>query len=450
MSTNETQETIDTNEMQDIKRERRRKRRQRNQFLAISVVAAIVVVIAGLGIFGYMKLRNIQTENEHKEEVADKLDELTADEPDVPVISEPDVDVEVEIPEVDPVEEELKTMISEMSIEDKVAGLFFVTPEAITRVSSAVQAGNGTKEALEEFPVGGLIYFKNNIRSEEQIKTMIENTKSYSANRVFIGVNEEGGSVSSVASKLKVTKVDTAETLGKNATTDTTYTTGKTIGTYLSDLGFNVNFAPVADVAVDPENTLLGDRSFGSDSAKVGEHVGAMVNGLEEVGVSACVKAFPGMGAANKDPEDGFSTTERTLEEMRSAEFVSFKAAIEQDADFIMVSNVAAPNVIGGEYLPSCMSKIMVNDILREELGYDGVLITAPLNEAAVTEYYTSGDAVIEALNAGVDMFLMPENFEEAYYALLAEVLEGNVDESRIDESLLRIYKIKYADMWTE
>lgn len=439
---------MSTNEIQDINRENRRKRRRRNRFLSIVVVILVVALIAGVGVFGYMKLSEYQKENEHKDEVAEKLEELTGDETEVPVISEPDV--EIEVPKADPLEEALKAQIAEMNIEDKVAGLFFVTPESITGVGTAVQAGNGTREALEEFPVGGIIYFKKNIQNEEQIKEMIANTQTYSTKRIFIGVNEEGGSVSSVSAKLDVQDVDTAGTLGKNETTDATYEAGKTIGTYLKELGFNVNFAPVADVITDSDNKLLGDRSFGSDATKVASHVAAMVKGIEETGVSACVKGFPGIGSANKDPEDGLSITERTLEEMRTAEFEGFKAAIAEGADFIMVSNVAAPNLIGGEYLPSCLSKGVVKDILREELGYEGIVITSPLNEVAVTDYYTSGDAAIMAIAAGADMILMPSNFEEAYYALLAAVLEGTISEERIDESLLRIYKVKYADMDVE
>lgn len=454
METNETVEindaveTDDTDDNEDIKREKRRKRRMRNKFFAIMAVVLLVALIAAIGVLIYIKIDEIKTESEHQSDVEEKLEELTGDETEIPVISEPDVMVEV--PEVDPLEDALKAQIAEMTIEDKVAGLFFVTPESITGVGTAVQAGNGTKEALEEFPVGGIIYFKKNIQSEEQIKEMIANTQSYSENRLFFGVNEEGGSVSSVSSKLDVADVETAETLGQNQTTDATYETGKTIGAYLSELGFNVNFAPVADVETDAENDLLGDRSYGSDAGLVASHVSAMVKGLEETGVSACVKGFPGIGSANKDPEDGLAITERTLEEMQSTEFLGFQAAIAENADFIMVSNVTAPQLVGGEYIPSCMSKDIVNGILREQLGYEGIIITSPLNEVAITDYYTSSEATIMAIEAGADMILMPDSFEEAYYGLLAEVLEGNISEERIDESLLRIYKVKYADALVE
>lgn len=439
---------MSTNETQDINREKRRKRRVRNRFLSIMVVVLLVAVIAGLGGLGYMKLSGLKQSKDHDDKVTEKLEELTGDETEIPVISEPDTTVSA--PQVDPLEEALKAQIAEMTVEEKVAGMFFVTPESITGVSVAVQAGNGTKEALDKFPVGGIIYFKKNIQSEEQIKEMLANTSSYSTNRIFLGVNEEGGNVSSVSSKLDVTKIDNAATLGKNETTDATYEAGKTVGTYLQELGFNVNFAPVADVKTDSGNTLLGDRSFGSDAGVVANHVAAMVKGIEETGISACVKGFPGIGSANKDPEDGLSITERTLDEMRSTEFEGFKAAITENADFIMVSNVAAPALTGGEYIPSCLSKDVVNGVLREELGYEGIIITSPLNEVAVTDYYTSGDAAVMAVSAGADMILMPDNFEEAYYALLAAVLNNTISEDRIDESLLRIYKVKYADMLVE
>lgn len=445
----ETEENVEVETEVDEKRQKRKKRRQRNKFLAVMTVVVLAMLIVCLGVFAYIKIDEMQKKNDHQEDVTEKLEELTEDEPEVPVISEPDV--EVVVPEVDPLEEALKAQIAEMPIEDKVAGLFFVTPESITGVGTAIRAGDGTKTALEKFPVGGIIYFKKNIQNEEQIKEMLTNTQGYTENRLFFGVNEEGGSVSSVSAKLDVADVETAEILGQNADTSATYETGKTIGAYLKDIGFNVNFAPVADVVTDSENELLGDRSYGSDAANVAKHVSAMVKGLEENGISACVKGFPGIGSANKDPEDGLAITERTLEEMRSAEFLGFQAAIAENADFIMVSNVTAPALVeGGVYIPSCLSKDVIKNVLREELGYEGIIITSPLNEKSVTEYYTSGEATIMAVQAGADMILMPDNFEEAYYALLAEVLEGKISEERIDESLLRIYKVKYADLVVE
>lgn len=443
---------MDTNQIQDIdqdlKRAKRRRRRRLNRLMAIMVIVILVALIALLGVFAYMKIDEIQKENKRQDDVTEKLEELTGTETEVPVITQPDNTVSV--PEVDPLEEALKAQIAEMTVEDKVAGLFFVTPESITGVGTAIKAGDGTKAALEEFKVGGIIYFKKNIQNAEQIKEMITTTQSFSETRLFFGVNEEGGDVSSVAAKVDVADVETAGTLGQNIATDATYETGKTIGSYLKELGFNVNFAPVADVKTDAENKLLGDRSYGSEATNVAAHVGAMVKGLEESGVSAGVKAFPGIGSANKDPEDGLAITERTLEEMQSTEFLSFQSAITENADFIMVSNVAAPNLIDGAYTPSCLDKTIVKNILREQLGYEGIIITAPLNELAITDYYTASEATVMAIKAGADMILMPASFEEAYYGLLAEVLDGNISEERIEESLLRIYKVKYADLVVE
>ena len=442
-----TEDRMDTNEVQDLNREKRRKRRRINRFLSIMVVVAFVAVIAVLGVFIYMKIAEMQKGSQHQSDVTEKLEELTGDETEVPVVSAPDV--EVVVPQVDLLEEALKAMIAEMPVEDKVAGLFFVTPESITGVGTAVKAGDGTKKALEENKVGGIIYSKKNIQNKEQITEMLATTQSYSETKLFFGINEEGA-VSNLAGKVDVADVEKASVLGENTVTDATYETGKTIGTYLKEIGFNVNFAPVADVKTDADNKLLGDRSFGADANNVASHVAAMVKGLEETGVSAAVKEFPGIGSANKDPEEGLSITERTLEEMQNAEFVSFQAAIAENADFIMVSNVAAPSLIGGLYTPSCLEKTIVKDILREQLGYEGIIITAPLNETAITEYYTSSEATVMAIYAGVDMILMPASYEEAYFGLLAEVLEGNISEERIDESLLRIYKVKYADMVVE
>lgn len=425
----------------DERREKRRKRRIRNRLLSILVVILFVAAIAGGSVSIYFAVSARQAEKQHEDEIASALEELTENETETPVITEP------EVPEVvtDALDEYVDGKIAEMPLEDKVAGLFFITPEALTGVNTATQAGNGTQTALSEHAVGGLIYFKKNITSESQIAEMLEKTQSFSKYELFFGVNEEGGSVSSVASSLKVDDVATAAELGSAGDPGTAYSAGYTIGIYLKDLGFNVDFAPVADVKTDAANTLLGDRSFGSDALVVGEMAASMVSGIQDVGISACVKSFPGMGSASADPAVELSTTERTLDEMRATEFVAFQTTIDMGTQFVMVSNVAAPSILG-DYTPCSMSKDMITDTLRGELGFDGIVITAPLNEMAITEYYTSAEVSVNAIKAGADMILMPENFEEAYNALLTAVQDGTISEERINESLHRIYRVKYAD----
>lgn len=338
----------------------------------------------------------------------------------------------------------VKKYYSEMPIEDKVAGLFMVTPESVTGVTVATQAGEGTQEALKQYAVGGLIYFGQNIKDKEQITEMLSSTTTKSNYPIFLGVDEEGGDISRVAnSGIDVTKVDDMAAIGAGGDASSAFNAGETIGSYLKEIGFNVDFAPVADVTQEGVESALGNRSFGSDPQTVGEMVSNAVNGLEGTGISACLKHFPGLGSTTADTHDGRVEIDKTIEELRAADFVPFSAGIEAGADFVMVSHATVPAI--DEELPSSLSKKVITDTLRGELGFEGVVITDALDMTAITEYYTSEEAAVMAIEAGADMLLMPDDFEAAYNAVLAAVQDGSLSEERIDESLDRIYRVKCA-----
>ena len=339
-----------------------------------------------------------------------------------------------------PLDEIVAARIAEMPLEDKVAALFMVTPEQLTGVDSVTKAGDTTKAALNEYKVGGLVYTERNITGGDQLKELLANTALIDQT-LFLAVNEEGGENSAVASKLSVTEVpDMASVSG----TDGAHEAGSNIGAYLAEYGFNLNLAPVADVKV-LEDSVLGNRSFGSDPAQVGEMAAAYVSGLTEMGVSACVKTFPGLGAVTKSTADGMADTERSQADMTGAEFPAYQSAIAAGSEFVMVGTISAPGLTGGDNTPCCLSSSVVG-MLRNELGYDGIIITGALDETAIKDYYTSADAAEKALKAGVDMIYMPEDFKDAYAGLLQAVESGSLEESRIDESLMRIYRVKYKD----
>ena len=170
-----------------------------------------------------------------------------------------------------------------------------------------------------------------------------------------------------------------------------------------------------------------------------------VVNGIEEADVSSCLKHFPGLGSTSADTHDGRVELDKTLDDLRASDFVPFQQGIEAGADFVMVSHVTAP-ALDEDSVPSSLSGKVITDILRGELGFEGVVITDALDMDSITEYYTPGEAAVMAVEAGADMLLMPEDFEEAYQAVLDAVQEGRISEERIDESLERIYRVKCAD----
>ncbi len=425
-----------------LKRMRRRKRRIRNQILAYGIIVVVIGVILAGGFLGGRSLLHSYQEKKQEKELAAKMEEMENEpQDDTEVMIETPEEEEV-VEEVSPLDEIVNARIAEMPLEDKVAALFMVTPEQLTGVSGVTKAGDTTKKALEEYKVGGIIYTADNIKDEDQLKELLGNTALIDQT-LFLAVNEEGGENSIVGGKLSVDEVLDMETVGANGDSTNAYQAGATTGAYLASYGFNLNLAPVADVKIS-EESVLGSRSFGTDAETVGQMAASYVQGLTENGVSACVKTFPGLGGVTESTADGMADTERTQSDMESSEFIAYRAAIEAGSEFVMVGTISAPNLTG-DNTPCCLSKVAV-DLLRDNLGFDGIVLTGALNETAVTDYHTASEAAEKAIKAGADMIYMPENFKEAYEGLLAAVQNGDIEESRIDESLLRIYRVKYKD----
>lgn len=427
------------------RREFRRKRRIRNQLIAYISSAVILAGIIGGAIFGIHKAVVAINDKRHTKELQDQLAELAASESEPVAVEAPESAGSTDIGEErSQLDEIVDNCIAEMTLNEKVAGLFIVTPDALTGANPAVMAGDTTREKLNQYAVGGLIYFEQNIKDAAQLKEMISGTNSYTKYPLFIGVDEEGGTVSRVAGKGLADNVGSMAEIGDAGDVAQAKEAGSSIAAYLSEFGFNLDFAPVADVVMD-ENAVIGERSFGGNGGEVGMMVAAVVEGLQEGGVSACLKHFPGLGSSIEDTHDAMVVSEQELEDFESSEFLSFQAGIDAGADMVMVSHLSVPAIIG-DNTPGSLSDKMITEILRGQLGYEGVVITDALNMGAITEYYSSGDAAVKAIQAGADMLLMPENFEEAYDALLQAVNDGTISEERIDESLRRIYRIKRRD----
>ncbi|MGN1146867.1 MAG: glycoside hydrolase family 3 N-terminal domain-containing protein [Lachnospiraceae bacterium] len=429
------------------KREERRRRRKRNQLMAYVTMIVIVLLVAAGVVSTVLYIGKLEKEKQdNTAAMAENIDNIIETEETL-VKPEPTETVPELTPE-EKLDEIIDAAIEVMPIEDKVAGLFIVTPESITGVNTAIKAGDGTKEALSKWAVGGLIYFEKNMKSPEQITEMISNSSLYSRYPLFICVEEEGGSVSRVAEAGLAENVGDVQTIGATADPAQAYAAGATVAGYLQGYGFNVDLAPVADIN-NAEGSVVGNRSYGSDSSVVASMTASMVQGLEENGVSACMKHFPGIGSCSEDANAGLAVTDRTAEQFRAEEFTVFTTGIDAGVDFIMVSNVAVP-AFTGDNTPCTMSKEVVTDILREELGFNGVIISDSMNMKAITEYYEADEAAILALKAGCDMILMPDDFEKAYNGVLEAVQNGTISEERINDSLRRIYRIKYADKLAE
>lgn len=339
--------------------------------------------------------------------------------------------------------------IGAMTLEQKVAQLFIVTPEALVEgVSQVTQAGDMTREGVTAHPVGGIVYFAQNLLDPEQTTTMLANVKQFYADAgnvaPFIAVDEEGGTVVRVADNeaFGAQDVGDASALGSAGDTEAAKRTAEQIADYLMPLGFNLDFAPVADV-VDPlRSDTMGLRSFSSDAAVAADMVRAEVEGFRDKKMLCCAKHFPGIGAAAGDSHEGAITIEATNEELETVDLVPFRAAIEAGVPMIMVGHVSLPNIVG-DSTPAPLSSAVVQGMLRDSLGYTGIIVTDSLSMGAITDYYTPAEAAVAALKAGCDIPLMPERLDEAYQGVLSAVQVGELTEERLDESLTRILTAK-------
>lgn len=434
-------------------REERRLRRRkdtRDAVVVLIVFAMIVALVVAGAVFGISKLmsgRNHTPVNGNAG--ADTQATETQETESIPQTEEPEATEVQTQTVVDPLVEQAAQIVSGMTLEEKVAQMFFITPEALTGYGQVTVAGDATNEAYQKYPVGGLIYNSQNLVDIDQTKTMMAKMQQYADSRislpVFLGVDEEGGSVTRIASNeaYGLTNVDNMSDIGATGDTQNAYQAGVTIGTYLSDLGFNLDFAPVADVLT-VSDSVIGNRSFGTDSELVASMALSELQGLESMGIQGVVKHFPGHGGVSGDSHSGAVSTDKSLEELFASELVPFQRAIDGGAQFLMVGHIAAPNVTGDD-TPASLSKVMITDVLRTQMGYQGVVITGAMNMTAITANHAADEAAVLAVNAGADMILMPEDFGKAYNGVIDAVNNGTIEEYRINEAVVRIVKAKLA-----
>lgn len=338
-----------------------------------------------------------------------------------------------------------RDIMAEMTLEQKICQMFIVTPEQLTGISPMQEVGSGTRSAILRHPVGGIVYFAQNLASREQITAMIANTQVYSLEAcgvgLFTAVDEEGGTVARCAQKLGTASFSDMAFYGEENSYDTAYGIGRAIGIDLHKLGFNVDFAPVADVNIDPANEL-GSRIFSGDPYVVANMVSGVASGLQDNGVCAVLKHFPGLGAESGNTHSDASVViDRSTEQLKNTEFVPFRAAIKAGAGFVMVGHQTVTGF--GDGLPADLSSIAVTDMLRGELGFDGIAVTDSHMMNTISAVYGADTAAVMSINAGIDMILMPADLDKAVQGVINAVNSGEIPVSRIDQSVYRILRQK-------
>lgn len=343
-------------------------------------------------------------------------------------------------PTPDPVLTRAEELLAGMSLREKLCQLMIVRPEVLTGESPVTAAGETTRLALEQYPVGGLIYSVDNLVTQEQTREMIENTQSYSKIPLIISADEEGGNVGRLMYKLGTTFIHSMYSY-KDMGEDTAYQNALTIGTDMVSCLFNTDFAPVADVWTNPANTVIGDRAYSDEFGQASELVAAAVRGFTESGVICCVKHFPGHGDTSTDTHEGAAVVDKSLEELRGGEFLPFEAGIEAGVDMVMVGHITVTAV---DDEPATISHEVITGLLREELGWDGVVVTDSLDMGALAGYEI-GEVCVKYLKAGGDIMLGIPDLAAALTALETAVTEGRLTEQRIDESALRVLMLKLS-----
>lgn len=360
---------------------------------------------------------------------------VTLPDPDADVTSTPEP-----TPTPDPVKVRAEELLSGMTLREKLCQLMIVRPEVLTGESPVTAAGETTRLALETYPVGGLIYSVDNLVTQEQTREMITNTQSYSKLPLFISADEEGGNVGRLMYKLGTTWVNSMYSY-KDEGADTAYSNAKTIGTDMVSCLFNTDFAPVADVWTNPDNTVIGDRAYSDDFEQAAELVAAAVRGFTDAGVICCLKHFPGHGDTSTDTHEGAAVVSKSLDELRAGEFLPFVSGIEAGADMVMIGHITVTSV---DPEPATISKAIITDVLRGELGWDGVVISDSLDMGALAGY-DNGEVCMKFLEAGGDILLGIPDIETALTSLEAAVTDGRLTESRIDESVQRVLELKIS-----
>lgn len=335
-------------------------------------------------------------------------------------------------------------ILSSMTLEEKLWQLFFVAPEALTGEEAVTESSDALTQALAEKPVGGVILFARNLISREQTMALLADVQSASRLAPFLGVDEEGGTVSRVGanSAMGVTRLQDMSVYGASGDASALYGDLYNLAQSLNTLGFNVDFAPVADVTTGSDENPMKLRSFSSDPERCASMVSVSVGALQDGGVAACLKHFPGYGTATADDHNGSVSLDRTLEQLEQTEFVPFSAGIGKGAYFVMVSHLSVPAVTGDD-TPADLSEKLVTELLRNTLHFQNVVITDAHNMGSIAQNYTPAEAAVAALRAGVDMILMPQDLQGAYDGVTKAIADGVLTEDRIDRSVLRILNVK-------
>lgn len=337
-------------------------------------------------------------------------------------------------PGVDPIQKQ----INGMTLDEKIGQMIISGVDGYT-------LGPNTTKLIKDYHVGGFIILGENVKNTNQLLSLVNSLKTTNKSNsipLFLGIDEEGGRITRMPHEFN--RFPTNQTIGEVNNGTLSYQIGSLLSDELNAFGLNMDFAPVLDINSNPNNPVIGDRSFGTSPQVVSKLGIQTMKGIQSGNIISVVKHFPGHGDTSVDSHKGLPTVNNTMARLESFELVPFQQAIENHADGVMIAHILLPK-IDAQY-PSSMSKAIITDMLRKDLNFDGVVFTDDMTMGAITKNFNISDAAVKSVQAGTDIILVCNLYSNeiaVIQGIKEAVQKGELSEERINQSVYRILKLK-------
>ena len=351
--------------------------------------------------------------------------------------AEPPAPVETAEPTPEPTPDPAEQLLADMTLREKLCQLLVVQPQMLTGEKTVTAVDDALIAALKEYPVGGFLLAAAHMKTADQLSALTRDL-SRAAPGAILAVDEEGGRVGRLMYSVGTTKLQSMYSY-KDEGTKTAYKNAWILAQDLQSFGFNTDFAPVADVWTVKGNAAIGDRAYSDDYDEAAELIASAVKGFHDGGTLCCLKHFPGHGSTATDSHEEAAVVQKDLATLKKEDLKPFVSGIEAGADMVMVGHITVPEI---DDQPASQSKKIMTDLLRRDLGFEGVIITDGLQMAAAGGI-PDGEKALRCLNAGADLLLEIADIPGTVETLEQAVRDGKLSEERIDESVLRVLHLK-------
>ena len=336
------------------------------------------------------------------------------------------------------IEEKIKKQLKKMTLDEKIAQMLIIYYSSTTYDETLEQT-------IKEVKPGGFILMNDNISTYQNTLNLVKSMQKDSKIPMIISIDQEGGIVQRLQkiTDIEVTNIPSMLALGKTNDKNLAYNVGKIMAQQLKTLGINLDFAPVVDIYSNKDNKVIANRSFGSNSEEVTTMALALKQGLEDNNVNTCLKHFPGHGDTAVDSHYNLPVINKDYNDLSKVELIPYYKAIKNNTNMIMIGHIALPKITK-DNTPASLSKEIITNLLKTKLKYQGLVITDALNMKALTDNYSDKEIYTMAINAGVDLLLMPNGSRKAIEYIKESIKEKKITEQKINTSVTKILTYKY------